>query len=330
MPRNKRPGQGHRYSSGGGGIDLGGLLAGIFGGIEANPDFGKVEDSGEFGPQPLKKGADNFYKPRSIFDRAGAAEANAAFKASNYEADQDAQRSLAKERAMTPILQERDWNTNANKLRFNAADIPNQVNLQQQLGNLQLSQEQKSKVFDALQKLGFVNPTDDDASRYATENNETLFNKAKEVNLGSLLKAQGETSAAGLANEVFDTTRQDRLNQAKSTAFGDAALATGRLQNIPHQIKNEEINLTESPLWKAMQARGEGIRVLGEGQKLVTPTGGTIAQSPSRTDALRQMLGQGSATNINSPPASVSSGSLEEVSEGDLIKIGDRYFRRKR
>lgn len=103
MPRSRRlsPGQGAR---GGGGLHaLADILHGIFGGVEANPEFGTqgpTPNGTPLGGQP--------YKAKTIFDRARASEMNALYGSDEFAAENDVSRMLRGAGGMTEELTRRE------------------------------------------------------------------------------------------------------------------------------------------------------------------------------------------------------------------------------
>lgn len=104
-----RPQQGHRYSSSRGGIDLGGLLMAIYGGVEANPEFA------EQGPTPSGLTVGQRAGPvkgKTIFDRADASRINADYQLGELEGASRAQREVQIHRDLLPIqLQQKQGET---------------------------------------------------------------------------------------------------------------------------------------------------------------------------------------------------------------------------
>src|SRR5687768_8293915 len=97
MPPSKRA---RSYGGGGGsGLDLGGLLMAIYGGVETNPQAGAV------GPTPSGAPISGgpMFKPKTIFDRNEASRMNAEYSADQYAADADVGRQLDYNERLNPI-----------------------------------------------------------------------------------------------------------------------------------------------------------------------------------------------------------------------------------
>jgi hypothetical protein len=88
-----------KYGGGGGGIDLGGLLMAIYGGVEANPAAAMQ------GPTPSGQalGGGDPYKARTIFDRNEASSMNAQYRAGQMAEDSALSRRFEEARGMLPI-----------------------------------------------------------------------------------------------------------------------------------------------------------------------------------------------------------------------------------
>ncbi len=287
MPRRKRLQPGQTYGNGIG-LDLGGLLAGVFGGVESNPDFGAVEDKGEFGPQPLKQGADQPYKPRSVFDKNEAARRNADFKIENYLADQDVERDLTKQRGLNPILADRE--DQVGKIR-NALELALTRDKGPVLATNQGLMDEvavKKSVKDALIQMGILDTSDATVNQINEMNIPTQLETLKQGNLGKLAEVLGKRKQAEYGNTVFDATQADRLAKDKATAFTDAGLAAGQTMQIQDVLTNRKRMLQGEPVWHEAQSVSNRFQPVSPGTSLFDTSSGKL--SYTAPDAMQRAL----------------------------------------
>jgi hypothetical protein len=329
MPRPNKPGQGYRYGNGGR-LDLGDILASIYGGVEINPDFGKMEGSNEFGPAPLKKGAEDFYKPRSIFDRARASEMNAARAASNIDADNDIQRQLNYQQNLNPILKGRAQDTNNLQLDYQKALGPITATNQGLMNNQQLNLERAQGIAKILQALG-MEATPENIQTYNEMNTPALQETAAQKIKIGLLQALGEKAKTEFANQSFQDTRPDLLNKVKADAFYDAGKSLGQVSQLPLEMKNREITLKESPLWKAAEAQRNQFIPVGKDTSLFDTSSGKLSYDNgimSKINSLNSLGSSGGSTGGSSGGSPSITGSPQQLDPNETVMVNGRLYRK--
>lgn len=321
MPRPNRPIPGQQQQQGGGKLDLGKILLSIFGGVEANPDFGKVDDHGEFGPQPLKEGAGDFYKPRSIFDKAAAAEANANFKNQRFEDDQAEQfkireedRGLANEAKRTPILGDR-----AKLLGGIANDQTVDVN-------------RKLGIAQILQNLG-QEASPENIQVYNEMNTPALQETAKQGILGKLAQTQTGRTQAETQNEIENRTKEDTVNQALAERYRSAGMATRRVGAMDKDFRNEQALSDVRPRLLGAEAARNSIFNVPVGTKTFNIDSGMEMFSnpkPTLMDQMNQLKGTPSNTSPMNQPIGNQQPIQYSPQDYDVVEInGQKYLKRK-
>lgn len=308
MPRQGRPLAGQQQ--GGGKLDLGKLLLEIFGGVSANPDFNKTQDSGEFGPQPLKPGADNFYKPNSIFDKARASEANASFKQQQYADQQDIKNKLELEAGSNPILAQRErligGAKNANETALYDEMTHRIGNRTKVLGGINnqntIDLQRQEGIASILEKLG-QEASPENIATYNEMNTPALQETASQNILGNLAKTKGLRSQAEFGNEVATATQPDQLNEAKAKAFLDAGMAAGRVKSLPAMLRNEAAMGDVGPRLKASEALSNQLKTVREGEKVFNiDSRQPMFGVPSKTEQLSNLGSQPQPSNTPATP----------------------------
>lgn len=304
MARPRRPGQGYRYSSGGGGLDLGAILMSAFGGVEANPDFGQSvprPDENFTGPMPPTKTSGDFYRPKTFMDRSEASRLNADYKLAQLEANSDMQRQLALERELSPI-------------RVNEA---NQIGSADHQRKLEL---EKSKVINELLKAAGAMPT---------ESNQVAYDKTvSPAGIEAMLQAFKEKAATSQAAQAKSNFEREKILGTSESLIGQAIAESQFGRNLaeatlkdPNLIQDTVQTQRGLMLLKPRSIISEMLKdrfsPVSPGQSLVDKqTGNVIYDKPALPQAvdpekeaqaaiLRQALGK--LGGVNAPPTNVVS-----------------------
>jgi hypothetical protein len=220
-----------KYGGGGGGIDLGGLLMAIYGGVTTNPEAAMQ------GPTPSGQalGGGDPYKARTIFDRNEASSMNAQYRAGQMAEDSALSRRFEEARGMLPIKKD-DY--------LNQQSAQTTGELARTRGTKDIDLEYRPK-FDQL-----------DTEKSRIEGNNQLANTLRMIanpeNLAAIQQKYTPEQLARLIEEAKAGTTAAKTANIQSGIQGEVALKT----------KPDLMNLAPAELQYKLQQIQSGQRMM--------------------------------------------------------------------
>lgn len=277
MPRSRRPGQGYRYSSGGGGkLDLGAILAGLLGGgIEEDPLYASEETIGSKPfDQPFQ--SDKPFKAKRWWDKPEASAMNAEFNLNKLLGEIGVTNQLKTAQGLTPIEIERQR-------------LLDQVKLDTLRKELPIRRADTNLGGDAAM-LNRLNLPSQNLNTYQEAIVPSMFGKIASETLADTATSDLTRQTAEQSKQIGAETFQDLLNATKLNASGGVIKSKNALDLLPLQqqeaIRQLKFAPTQTDIDNAAKLNG----IAPAGAMKINKLTGEVEPLPQRPPTPSEML----------------------------------------